>query len=56
MIVCEINVTAIDPFATTVKCIYLEGSEPQPRALGEIAREECVVGRQLQVVWIHLQG
>ena len=43
------------PFVT-VQCIYLEGGESKPRTLGEVAREECVVGRQLQVVWIHLQG
>ena len=49
------NVTAIDLFVT-VKIIYLEGGESKPRAFGEVAREESVVGRQLQVVRIHLQG
>ena len=43
------------PFVA-VQCIYLEGGESKPRTLGEVAREECVVGRQLQIVWIHLQG
>ena len=34
----------------------LEGGESQSRALREVAREEGVVGRQLQIVGVHLKG
>ena len=41
---------------TKIKICNLEGGESQSRALREVAREEGVVGRQLQIVGVHLKG